>query len=127
MHMDWIRIGMIAWNLAFLVWCVFFVRRLARESRRPLPRPRLVVVDSGVSAIIGKPTRSQWRLRRRALQEAVQICEEFAEKAEEESGAGAWYVRAAARRIRDRLDEYDRASPEMLLRQQEFPRANRVA
>lgn len=82
-----------------------------RSAPVPEPRPRLVVVD-GNGPIIGRPSRAQWRLRRRALLEAAEICDQWADGFAFDHPSGSPDAEACARNIRDRVREYDQHSPE---------------
>lgn len=72
------------------------------------PRPRLVY-RAPDGAVIGRPTRAQWRLRRRALLEAVAACER---SGEHESTRFKARREECARRIQWLIDDYDAKSPE---------------
>lgn len=83
-------------------------KRMLPKPARAASRPRMVVVDS-TGPIIGKPTRAQWRLRRRALLEAAEICDQYAGERPNERSHDA---EACGWRIRGLVREYDLLSPE---------------
>ncbi len=101
----------------FAAWLtVMFRRRLLRTSARcaPVRVERRIVVIDGHGPIIGTPTRHQWRLRRRALQEAEEICARLQnETSPYIFGEEAHHTLTLARsRIRERIHWYDGQSPE---------------
>lgn len=84
------------------------------DRKRKLRAPkalRLVPFDAN-GPIVGKPTRQQWRLRRRALLEAAEICDAWARATQYEMPRGGYDAEVCARHIRNRVDQYDRSSPE---------------
>lgn len=84
------------------------VERLRRLRWLKSASPRLVLVD-GNGPIIGRPGRAQWRLRRRVLLEAAQICDAWAAEA---TGLEQYAAEVCGRKIRVRVKEYDELAPE---------------
>lgn len=137
--MNWFHISMGLLNAAFLIWGTAHVLRIGRAmSVVPVQSRKLVIVDSNVHPIVGKPTRAQWRLRRRAIETAAVVCEEYAETIcrDLEEGsfslaasahAAAFHARQCAGKIRDLNDKYDREAPEFAVVNRQMAAADKVA
>lgn len=127
--MYWFHTLMAVLNIAFLIWCSFYVLKTCGAQRlEPEPRRKLVIFDSNVSSIVGKPTRAQWRLRRRSLMAAVAICDEYAEKMSIEGDYSAvGHASHCGVKILDLVDEFDRECPEFAATSRAFAKADKVA